>query len=273
MTNPFLNVHVQPSYGRNKAIISWVLRPGYSNGLFYIFKSFNRGTAPWILINEEPVKGSFFEDPDMSGVLSYRILMIRNGIEYDSPVITPYDKMSKLQYGGVHKMMKLEFTRMVTGNGIQVLHYTPLIQGEYADDTDPLTEQKYGSHCKNGETTDIDYGQKFKGGFAPPIYTWIEIRKYGEFINQEDQSHLAMSQDVTHVGRMLAFPVPDPGDLIVHPPTDNRFAITSPLAGDYFRGVFPISFNVGLQMLNRSDPRYGIPIPSVLPNPIWAKYD
>ncbi len=273
MTNPFLNVNVQPSYGRNKAIISWLVRPGYGNADFYVYKSFNRGTPPWTLINEEPVRGTFFQDPDMSNVVSYRVLMIHNNREYDSPIIFPYDKMSKMQYGGVHKMMKLEFMRMTTGNGIQVLHYTPLIRGEYADDTDHLTEQKYGVHCKDGELTDVDYGQKFKGGFAPPVYTWIEIREYGKFVNQEDESKLAMRQDITHTGRMLAFPVPQPGDLIVHPTTDNRYGVTSPLAGDYFRGVFPISFNVGLQLLNRADPRYGVPVPSVLPKPIWAKYD
>lgn len=276
MENPFINVHVQPTYGRNRAGLTWQLKPGYSGGDFYVFKSFNNGLAPWLLINEIPVRGLSFVDEhlDMSNsVPYYRVLMVLSGKEYDSPIVTPLDKLSKTQFGGVSRMMQLEYMRMSTGNGVQVLHYIPLENGAIADDTDPITLQKYGSHCQDKDLNDIDYGQKFKGGFTPPIYTWLEISQYGVNKVEEDQQNLAMTWDITHKARMLAFPKPSPGDLVIQPDTDIRYGIISPVQGNYFRGAFPISFDVGLQVLNNADPRYGIPVPEVLPKPFWAKYD
>lgn len=272
MSNPFININVQPAYRNNTAVVSWTVASRLRDADFYIYKSFNKGTAPWVLLNDLPVKGTYFEDSQLNvNVPYYRILLKKGSLEYDSPVIGAFDKLSRAQYGGVHKMMSLEFKRMSSGNGLQVLHYSPLINGEYAEDTDPLTEQQYGVHCKAGESTDSDYGQLFKGGFASPIYTWMEILEYGPQKNAEDSSKLAMVSEITHTGRMLAYPMPSPGDLVIHPPTDNRYAVISPVKGDYFRGIIPISFNVGLQLLSHADSRYGVPVPPNLPKPLWAK--
>ena len=133
MSNPFLNVHVQPSYARDQAVISWTIKSGYSGAEYYVFKSYNKGVAPWKLVNEIPTYGSMLQDNNLfvDGDPYYRVLMVWNGQEFDSPIVGTFDKMSRAQYGGISRMMQLEHLRMTTGNGIQVLHYIPLIDGEF----------------------------------------------------------------------------------------------------------------------------------------------
>lgn len=272
MSSPFISVHVQPSYGKNKAIITWHVQPGYSAGDFYVYKSFNKGLPPWELLNETPVKGAMFEDTnlDLDSSPYYRLLLVLDGAEIDGPVVSPFDKLSKIQYGGVSKMMRLEYMRMSTGNGIQVLHYIPLSKGELNDSIDPLTDQRFKAACDNDTE---DFGYRFKGGFSAPVYTWMEIAQYGKHVNEEREGGIAMNNTLIHGARLLAFPRPAPGDLIIHPDTDRRYGIMSPVQGNYFRGVFPISYDVQLQLLNVTDARYDIPIPAVLPKPLWAKYE
>ena len=67
------------------------------------------GVAPLTLVNETPVYlfcriKNMFVDGDPY----YRVLMIWNGQEFDSPVIGTFDKLSKSQYYGVSRMMQLE---------------------------------------------------------------------------------------------------------------------------------------------------------------------
>jgi hypothetical protein len=273
MSNPFLNVHIQPSYAKNQAVISWTTSPGYSGAEYYVFKSYNKGVAPWKLVNEEPVYANLLQDKNLfvDGDPYYRVLMVWQGQEFDSPVVGTFDKLSKAQYGGVSRMMQLEYLRMSTGNGIQVLHYIPLIDGEYVDTVDPQTQQMYGIPCRDDDTENL--GEMFKGGFASPVYTWIEIARFGDDERYEDDAGLGVSNKLIHAGRLLAFPRPKPNHLIVHPPTDNRYVVTSKIAGNFFRGVFPISYDVGLQLLRKTDPRYKIKLPSPLPTPMWAKYE
>jgi hypothetical protein len=270
--NPFLNVNIQPSYGKNKAVINWSVMPGYENGDFYIFKSYNKGTPPWHLCNEVPAKNGMYEDNDLfvSYDPYYRILLVHNGIEYDSPIVGAFDKLSKAQYGALSKIMKLEHLRMSSGNGIQVLHFIPLISGEVNSDVDPLTLQEYGTPCPEDTT---NFGGIYKGSYGPPIYTWMEILRFGEDVRQESENGLDVKFELNHGARMLAFPRPEPMHLIVHPETDNRYAVMSPVVGNYFRGVFPTSYNLKMQLLRRTDPRYRIPIPDSLPTPLWAKYE
>jgi hypothetical protein len=273
MSSPFLNVHVQPSYAKNQAVITWTVRQGYAGAEYYVFKSYNKGVAPWTLVNEQAVYTNLLQDKNLfvDGDPYYRVLMVWSGQEFDSPVVGTFDKLSKAQYGGVSRMMQLEYLRMSTGNGIQVLHYVPLLDGEYIDSVDPETQQVYGLPCKEDFTSDL--GEMFKGGFASPVYTWVEISRFGEDERIEDDAGLGVNSKLIHQARLLAFPRPKPNHVIIHPSTDNRYAITTKIAGNFFRGVFPISYDVGLQLLRKTDPRYKIKIPSVLPNPLWAKYE
>lgn len=273
MSNPFVNVHVQPSYARDRAVINWTVRPGYSGAEYYIFKSYNKGVAPWSLVNELPVYSNMLQDQNLfvDGDPYYRVLMVWNGQEFDSPIVGTFDKLSKAQYGGVSRMMQLEYLRMSTGNGIQVLHYIPLIDGEYVEGVDPETQQMYSIPCKDDYTENL--GELYKGGFASPVYTWMEIEQFGIDSREESDDGTGVNNKLVHNGRLLAFPRPKPNHLFVHPPTDNRYVITKDVQGNFFRGVFPISFSANLQLLRKSDPRYKVELPSPLPTPLWAKYE
>lgn len=268
--NPFVNVHVQPSYGRNQAIITWNVIAGYATGDFYVYKSSNSGLPPWELLNDTPATGGMYVDTNHTGdeFTYYRVLLIKDSVEYDSDIVKAADKLSRAQYGGISKIMRMEYLRMSTGNGIQVLHYIPLTSGALAPNVDPLTKQRTGIECPDVDTS---YGLPYIGGYGPPIYTWLEISTYGESVVKEGDNKLDVDDDITHKARMLAFPTPAPGHLIVHPATDNRYGIKSPVQGHYFRGAFPISYDVSMTLLRLSDPRYRVPVPSPLPVPLWAQ--
>lgn len=275
MPSPFINVSVQPSYGANKAIVSWTVQTGYEDADFYVYRSKNNGRPPWELINEEPATMGMLEDDNFVvenrlQQVYYRIYMKKDTEEYDSVIFSYFDKLSRRQYGGINKMMRLELKRMSTGNGIQVLHYIPLNKGEPNPNFDEETGQLLGPDCPEDAPEDDSYGQRYIGGYNSPLYTWLELPVRGaDLLSDLDNG---MGMDDTHIAqaRMLAFPKPQRGHLIIHPSTDNRYVVGEHVKGHYFRGVVPVAYDTRLHLLRRGDPRYRVPVPDELPVPLWA---
>lgn len=275
MSNPFLSLHVQPSYGQRSAIVTWSVADAYKDGDFYIYKSENNGRPPWTLLNTEPASNGMYIDTSFVAdnrlqKIYYRIFLKKDDEEYDSPLISFFDKLSRLQYGGVAKMMKLEYSRMMSGNGLQVLHYVPLNKGEANPNYDEETGQLLGPDCAGTTADELSFGQPFIGGFNAPIYTWMETVQRGPDILSDLETGLGADDSHIIQARLLAFPKPERGHLIIHPPTDNRYVIGEQIQGHYFRGVIPISFDVRLHLLRREDPRYKVPVPEDLSTILWA---
>ena len=59
-------------------------------------------------------------------------------------------------------------------------------------------------------------------------------------------------------------------DLLVHPETDNRYAVGDAVQDYYFAGRVPIAYEVQLDLLNRRDPRYRLPVPPLPADPRTA---
>jgi len=268
--NPFISVNVQPSYGRQEVLVSWQVLPDYDDSMFFLYRS-SSGEAPWILlntINEDneviALEGSsfidqeFFVDNRLQPTYYRMLLRTDDGEEFESPIVGLFDKLTRRQWGASCKMLAREYLRMRVGNGVEILHYIPLMSGEINPKFDSDTGQHLGPECPNDEES---YGLKYKGGYGNPVQTYIEFRDVGPLVFQDTQNGQGHADPITVRARMLAHPKPGRGHMIVHPATDNRYVVGDTIKGWYFRGIVAIAYDVTLHLLRRNDPRYRVPIP------------
>jgi hypothetical protein len=264
--NPFLDITLSPTYGKFETVVKWTVLGDYADGDFYIYKS-EHGKQPWTLLNEDAVQGNMFVDTNFTpsnrnDVTHYRILLEKGDQSYDSPVVGLFDKLTRSEYKMARYMILQEYSRMKLGNGIQVMLFKPLTRGIPCGSVDEDTKQKIGVDCKDPEND--CYGQRFKGGFNTGTQTWMELRDIGtiSYIDAPDGTGV----DDTRVFQVtsLPFPMPSRGDLIVHPATDNRFAVGD-VKPHSFKGVVPINVIITLTLLHRKDPRYRLPVPPFKP--------
>lgn len=261
--NPFIDIVVQPSYGDRKVLISWVLARGFRRMKVYVFRAVNNGAPPWTALTQSAVMGQSFEDnafyiDNKAQTVYYRLVGVDySGTRYDSPIIGMFDKLSRAEYGAVYKMLKLEYTRMRSGNGLRVLHYMPLSEGEENPSYDEETGQQLIATCPD----DGNYGLPYKGGYGPPVQTWAELMQIGPEISIDKPDGKGADTTYNLRARMLAFPKPLTNHLIVHPATDNRYAVGEQVQPYLFKGLIPIAYDVQLRLLARNDPRYKVPVP------------
>ena len=191
------------------------------------------------------------------------MILIKDGQTHESPIASAFDQMTRSEYGAAKQIIHYEYLRMSRGNGVRVLHYLPLVEGELNPDYDPETGQNVIATCPD----DDSYGLKFKGGFGPPLQTWAEFLQINESlsINNED---MGMTDSVIVRARLMAFPKPLRNHLIVHPTTDNRYVVGDEIKGSYFKGFVAVSYDVELTLLTRSDPRYRVPVPQLNKDPV-----
>jgi hypothetical protein len=279
MASPFVDIVVQPSYGPNRAIIRWMLLEGYEEGEVFVYKS-KDGVRPWELLNDVPVPAAegFFEDTELVAlnkinVFHYRVLLVFKGKEFDSPIISMYDKLTRREYAGARKILNQEYKRMKSGNGVQVFLYKPLVSGEPCSQSDPDTKQQFNPDCVDLDPDtglpdqDKDcFGQLFVGGFNPPTQTWMEFMKVGPIIITDYKDGTGSVDERMVKARILAFPILKRSDMIVHPATDNRYGIKD-VEVFYFKGIVPVAMNLNMELLSRDDARYRMPIPQLLNDP------
>ena len=267
--NPFIDVTVQPSYGARKVLISWVTAVGFPDLKFYILRSIHNGAPPWKALSSTAVEGSSFEDDafvidNRMQQVHYRLVAVDpEGNQYNSAVVGMYDKLTRGEYGAVHKMLKLEYTRMRAGNGLRVLHFQPLADGTPNPNFDPETGQTLIATCPD----DGNYGLPYEGGFGPAVQTWIELMQVGPEVNMDKPDGKGADTTYDVRAKMLAFPKPMTNHLIVHPATDNRYAVGEQVQPYLFKGLVPIAYDVSLRLLRREDPRYKLPVPQLENDP------
>jgi hypothetical protein len=229
--------------------------------LFYVFSSFT-GRPPWSLKTPLGTREYSFQDLDFTAgdqslIPHYRVVATLDGKDFESPIIAAFDRLSRRQYGAVRAMLNLELKRMRLGNGLEVVQFIPLVDGVRNPAYSP-TGQQIGMD-KPG-MADPSYGMPFKGGFSPGLWTYIEIGAK-TMSEQDRQDGTGTSQDITGTARMLAFPQPARGHMLVHPPTDERWVVTDKILPYSFKGVAVIAYDVTISLLNNVDPRYNVPVP------------
>ncbi len=236
----------------------------------YVLRSVHNGAPPWVALTNSAVSGQSFEDDafivdNRMQVTHYRLVGVdADNKRYDSPIVGMFDKLTRAEYGGVHKIIKMEYTRMRAGNGLQAFHYLPLVEGEENPNYDTETGQQLIATCPD----DGSYGLPYLGGYGPPVQTWIELMQIGPEINVDKQDGKGADSTYNVRARMLAFPKPMINHLIVHPTTDNRYAVGERVQPYLFKGLIPISYDVELRLLNRNDQRYKVPVPALRKDPV-----
>ena len=268
LEQPFINVTVQPSYGHQKALIHWTVTNYYKDAKFYVFRSLNNGGGNWKSVTTQAISGESCEDTEFYAnnrlmQTFYRVVLVKDGKEFQSPVISAFDRMTRSEYGAAKQIIHYEYMRMSKGNGVRILHYLPLVEGEINPDYDAETGQKLMATCPN----DDSYGLMYKGGFGPPLQTWAEFLQINESlsISPGDQG---MDDKVEVIARLMSFPKPLRNHLIVHPVTDNRYVVGDEIKGSYFKGFVAVSYDVKLTLLDRGDPRYRVPVPALNADPV-----
>lgn len=266
-TSPFIDVTVQPSYGHHKVIVQWVVATGYKDAKFYVFRSFNNGGGGWKAVSTAAIAGASFEDdefyPDNRLMKTfYKVILVKGNDKFESPIVSAFDRMTRAEYGAARQIINYEYLRMSRGNGVRVFHYLPLVEGDINPDYDAETGQKLMATCPD----DDSYGLKYKGGYGPPLQTWVEFYQIAESLSIMP-GDLGMDDSVEVKARMMAFPKPLRNHLIVHPTTDNRYVVGDELAGAYFKGFVAVSYDVKLTLLTRDDPRYRVPVPTLNDDP------
>ena len=270
-TFPFVDLSVQPSYGKHRVVLTWRVNPGYEAGNFYIYRSID-GAPPWTLLNPDtPVTDRlFFEDDtfiveNILQMSNYRILLEKDGKQYKSPIVGFYSSsIDRAEFGAVRQAMRAEYVRMRAKRGLRVLLYTPLLTGTPAPGFMEDSGQVINS--TNIDPDKDSYGQRFIGGYNPPTETWLSISSVAPTSFSERPDGMSNEDTSISTARMLVFPLPKAGDLIIHPPTDNRYGIGDQLKVFRFKGIIPVACEAQLQLISRNDPRYRVPVP-VLPPP------
>jgi hypothetical protein len=258
--DPFLDVVVSPSYGDDRAVVSWVVVPEFKNAEFYVFRS-EDGQTRWKILNDHaPVKGTQFVDTDfvvrdLLTTMHYRVLLVLGHEEYDSPVVGVFAKLSRREFGIVRRILQLELLGMIQGRqGIEVQVRSQLTHGVTCRCVDPVTKQSsQASLCP------YCYGTRFEGGFTPPVQTWIRAEDWNPTTRDDDPSGKSRKDVQIVRGRALTIPTLQTDDLVIHVATDTRLAVTD-VKQQLFRGIVPIYSQPGFVLLPRQDIRYKLSV-------------
>jgi hypothetical protein len=263
--NPFVDVTVRPAYGAHTAVIAWKLLPEFESGDIYIFRSIT-GNRDWQEVNTDPIRhvtefsDTRVDSADQFQPLYYRLLLEKRDKSYDSPIVAPYGKLTPREYKHVRKIMNIEFQAMTRGRqGLRVWLYTPLLTGTPAVGLDSETGQQFS--LGGGNPLTDSFGQKFQGGFTPPVLTYMKIIEQGPLAQEDMVGGESTSDRRDTKARLLAFPSVRRGDLVVQPDTDNRYVVGPEINIPSFQGIIPLAYEVTLKSLVHTDARYRVPVP------------
>lgn len=272
--NPFTSFVVSPAYGRYEAAISWTLAPGVAGNVFF-YRSESGVPGSWQLMNEaEPATGQSgdFLDPtmalDLFKPIYYRGLVDGGGPPetwLKGPVVTALDSSTRREYLIAREILRKEYQMMRTRNGLQMFHYVRRETGDTASKTDGETGQILGPSCRD----DVNAGltTPWVGGFYSPVQTWAMIMSMDDMKYNVSDDATGDKQTADVALRLLAFPRPVRGHLLVFPKTDTRYVVMDVVKKFYLRGALPLVWECMASLLDRDDERYRIQVPELLPDP------
>lgn len=278
LSNPFIEFRVTPCFGRNEAAITWEIDPALS-GSVLLYRSPSGVKGSWELINGDMpggASGQFVDfgqpNDDMFVIWRYRGLLDTGGPEEEwvpGPIVSPLDRLTRSEYFMTREIIRREYRHMSAerGNGIRAFHLIPKNSGDPVPHYDGQTGQINGIDCK--EDPESGYGQPWRDGFYPPIQTWVKINEMEPWV-LESRLDLTGDNRKANVGlRLLAFPKPDVGHMIVLPDSDRRYVIADPINPFYLRGSVPLFWEAKGMLLERTDPRARIRMPQLRDDPVW----
>lgn len=259
-TSPFVNVWCQPSHGKRRTLVEWILEPGYEDHGVVVARSDN-GTAPWTVLNPGspvPAPGSY-EDEEfvVDGrvrVVHYQLgLMSPSGdMVAKSPSVNLLEALGKSRYGAARYQIRQEVRQMRAGDGSLMWHFQPLA-GQYPG----------GAKNETGQTVGVECPRDGLDGFGPPVKTYVKIGTPVRTSMQDDPEGMGMTEEVVFQARMLAFPKPWRGHVLVDPYSDDRYVVGPVVEAYRMWGVVAVAYAAQLSLLNRDDERYRLKVPSI----------
>lgn len=266
----FQNVRIYPLHGARAATITWSMAPSTPAGDVYLAFSPTGTRGSWVELNPtEPVAsvvGYYLDDTLFMNKGSadgfYRLLLIAGGTDYMSEPFQIMGDMTRQEYGVLRAIIHQEFTQMRVTNGFPVWHCIPKEHGTPAVSVDPDTGKQSGEECEVTDPEQQSYGLAFQGGFYKPVLTWMRVIAHSEGL-KTDPDKFSPEDMLKMSVRMMAFPRPARGHMIVDPTTDMRYLVGEEINTFRLRGVMPVAYNATLEHLNQADPRYKFPLPFV----------
>lgn len=267
----FTNIRVLPTHGFRAATISWELPATEGAGGVYVAFSITGTEGSWTVRNPTtPANAAtgFYVDTDL--VLSagadigyYRLLLTRDNVDTFSQSVGIFHDLERREYGYIHRIIQRDYLEMRAASGFPVYHCIPRDIGELNPRTDPDTGQIQGIDCPADDPSAASFGLPYKGGFFPPVLTWIRIIsiKKDTFRDSNDDT-VAVEEDVSKV-RLLPWPKPLRDHMFVDPATDRRWVVGDDVSSFLYRGIYPIGYEVDMAFIPQSDPRYRFVVPPV----------
>lgn len=252
----FLDVKVQPIYGKFRALITWVMDPSMASGRFEIFKSHD-GVNSWKSIGVVTA-GDEFVDEDLltQGKLLeqyYRIVCTKDVRRVESQVIGTFGTVHRDEFGAARQIMELEYMAMRRFTKV-LLYKFRVFAPPCPTCVIPETEQAIGtSLCKDC------YGTQKEKGYEDPVVTYMRIMTLSPIIKEDSAGGTGSTDPSLQVARLIAFPLLRKEDLIVHKEADRRYLVNEL---DHFSvgGKIPVIYMAKLSLLTATDIRYQIPV-------------
>lgn len=254
----FLDVKVQPIYGKFRALITWKVEPSLEDASFSILKSHD-GVNDWRLIGDVVAADHFVDENLLSqGKLIeqyYRVQAVKQG---RSPILSPsigtFGTVSRDVFGAARRIMEIEYEAMRVFTKVHLFKLR-VFAPPCPVCVDPDTEQAIGT-----STCTRCFGTQKENGYADPVVTFMRIMTVTP-VNQTNSTDGTGAIDPSvQVIRLLAFPMLRQGDLLVHKEADRRYLVNT-VDYSFMAGKIPVVAMANVSMLPTTDIRFKVPVP------------
>lgn len=266
--SPFRDVAIFPSYSKGVAIVAWVVAPELKDAEFYVYRKTDGG-AEWELLSEEPTYGTIFADnkfsiPNKTDVPHYKVLALLGDDEYESPDVALFAHTDRRAFGIAQNIIRATYLQ-ARQDGIPVLYYPAIRNGNMSESLDSITGQRDKATCLNagngedGEEEDSDYGTYYQGGYHRPFITFI--RFMGAKVQRKNILDEGVFDESVQQAKFLAFPPVRTGDLVIDVTTDRRWLVGASIQTSLVKSIIPVGYSASLTLQSHNHPCYGVPIP------------
>lgn len=253
----FQSLTVTPRHGEHAAALLWSVAPGWSASNFVIQKSPD-GINGWDTIGK--VNGQrWFDDMKLFSSTRYEEPFYRvfarhtDGRKAWSPSVGAFSNLSRVEFGVANKIIRTEAQQLRTRSPAMLLKLNPaaVTCPSCADST--TGQRLITSFCT------ACHGTGKTDAYFPGIATfvWFLTASDRTKVAKEDGSGLVDEQLLK--ARMLAIPPLDRDDLVVETARDHRWLVETVTQG-MFNGKVPVTCDLKLRMLARTDARHQLPI-------------
>jgi hypothetical protein len=257
----FSNIRINVNHGQRRATITWETEltgeviVAYS--VWGVLGSWRALPNPVAASNGTYTDNALQVDSGLT-VGYYRLCLVEpDDTEHMSEIVGIIGDLTPREYGIARRIMSEEFRTMRARDGYPVWHCIPRDFGVRPPNYDATSNTYVGPTCADAE----DFGMGFVGGFYTPTLTWIRpfAVKKGPVTTTED----GVKETVDINARLLAFPRPAPGHMLIDPATDRRFLVGTDVESFRFRDVIAVAYEASLSYLSPSDIRYKFQPPAL----------